>query len=53
VGGGGGGFGGINNGNVYVRLKPKSQRRSLFDIRPICATSFARSRTSVPPFRDR
>jgi HAE1 family hydrophobic/amphiphilic exporter-1 len=30
--GGGGGFGGVNNGNVYVRLLPKSQRRSLFDI---------------------
>jgi len=32
VGGGGGGCGGINNGNVYVRLKPKHERRSLFDI---------------------
>ena len=32
VGGGGGGFGGVNNGNVYVRLLPKDQRRSLFDI---------------------
>src|SRR6476646_2666466 len=32
VGGGGGGFGGVNNGNIYVRLLPKSQRRSLFDI---------------------
>ncbi|MGE5732899.1 MAG: efflux RND transporter permease subunit, partial [Gemmatimonas sp.] len=30
--GGGGGFGAVNNGNVYVRLLPKSQRRSLFDI---------------------
>lgn len=32
VGGGGGGFGGVNNGNIYVRLKPKDERRSLFDI---------------------
>src|SRR5262245_7281836 len=32
VGGGGGGFGGVNNGNVYVRLLPKKDRRSLFDI---------------------
>ncbi|HEY9227222.1 MAG TPA: efflux RND transporter permease subunit, partial [Gemmatimonadaceae bacterium] len=32
VGGGGGGFGGVNNGNVYVRLLPKEERRSLFDI---------------------
>jgi HAE1 family hydrophobic/amphiphilic exporter-1 len=32
VGGGGGGFGSVNNGNVYVRLLPKSQRRSLFDL---------------------
>jgi HAE1 family hydrophobic/amphiphilic exporter-1 len=32
VGGGGGGGRGINNGNVYVRLKPKHERRSLFDI---------------------
>ena len=31
-GGGGGGMGGVNNGNVYVRLMPKSQRRSLFAI---------------------
>jgi HAE1 family hydrophobic/amphiphilic exporter-1 len=31
-GGGGGGMGGVNNGNVYVRLVPKSQRRSLFAI---------------------
>ena len=32
VGGGGGGFGGINNGNIYVRLLPRDERRSLFDI---------------------
>jgi HAE1 family hydrophobic/amphiphilic exporter-1 len=31
-GGGGGGMGGVNNGNVYVRLVPKKQRRSLFAI---------------------
>src|SRR5205085_12631866 len=29
---GGGGGRGINNGNVYVRLRPKSERRSLFAI---------------------
>jgi HAE1 family hydrophobic/amphiphilic exporter-1 len=29
---GGGGSRGVNNGNVYVRLAPKSERRSLFDI---------------------
>jgi hydrophobic/amphiphilic exporter-1 (mainly G- bacteria), HAE1 family len=30
--GGGGGFRGVNSGNVYVRLVPKDQRRHLFEI---------------------